>query len=443
MRKFKSNLIKLRKLPYPERLTLEATIDSKWGPTSSELNEIATITHEPQHQKETCLQIYQRLYKNLTKSSTHAIVILKTLSVFHYLLINGSSQFLHICQSQSSVYTFKSLLNYDKFKHDDSNQQIGVNIRKKAGDLIDLLTDSQKLQLKRLEFQNLRLDMKLPTPRSSLDLPSSPTTMVMGPNGSRLTRSLDINRADFNNSFFGPLYSSGSSSSSSSSEEEESLSKKEKEKIKLSNIAEEELVDVATLNEISRTTTMNSNLENENPVDALLTPTSATFKKTTVVVPGSGNGSGYGYGNGYGSGYGYGSNAGYGSGLSNGNNSKHVLRRYASTNSTHHLHNSHLHLHSHGNVHGNASGNANYTPLSYSTYNSNKNYDGAFDGGSDNRYHVRELNRSSSVPLSRLNNNNNNNGNGNGNGNGNYGGYSSGTGISAAAIASADPFRNC
>ncbi|GME71354.1 unnamed protein product [Ambrosiozyma monospora] len=385
MRKFKSNLIKLRKLPYPERLTVAATIDSKWGPTSSELNEIATITHETQHQQETCLQIYQRLYKNLTKSSTHAIVILKTLSVFHYLLINGSTQFLKICQAQSVVYTFKSLLNYDKFKHDDSNQQIGINIRKKASDLIELLTDSQKLKLKRLEFQNLRLDMKLPTPRSSLDLPS-PTSV--GPNGSRLTRSLDINRSDFNNSFFGPSYDYSSSSS------EESLSKV-KERIKLSNIAEEECVDVATLNDISRTTTMNSNVENENPVDALLTPTSATFKKTTI-VPGSGVGIGVGAGS---------SNV----------NSKHVLRHYASTNSAHHLH----------------SGNGNYTPLSNNnTLNSNRNYDGAFEG-LDNRYHVRELNRSSSVPLHRLNDNPN----------GINVGYANG--ISAAAIASADPFRNC
>ncbi|KAH3668915.1 hypothetical protein OGAPHI_002670 [Ogataea philodendri] len=121
---------------------------------------------------------------------------------------------------KTNQFTIRALKEYqiDSNSHPDQ-RQIASNIRNKASETFRLLEDQDLLLQKRQEFITFREDMKLPTPRSSLDLPSRPSFT-----SDRNCKSLEINRADLFRDL--DLYPS-------SSDEE-----KERRGSKLSNILE-------------------------------------------------------------------------------------------------------------------------------------------------------------------------------------------------------------
>ncbi|KAF6014016.1 hypothetical protein HII13_000868 [Brettanomyces bruxellensis] len=102
-----------------------------------------------------------------------------------------------------SKYLVRSLLEYQaNAKKNEKKLNLSSNIREKAREVSRLLDNKDILLAKREEFKHIRLSMKLPTPRSSLDAP--PSQSLLSPNSisesgvfdkfyKRRARSLDIN----------------------------------------------------------------------------------------------------------------------------------------------------------------------------------------------------------------------------------------------------------
>lgn len=186
----------LDKYAYCENLIRDATSDNNWGPTSLELNELSHLSFRPK-----CLSI---ICKRLTKrlNSSNPIAVLKALTVIYFLLETGSGEFIEWAYTKK--YLIRSLTEFQGSSR--KAKKLGdtcSNVRQKAVDISELLKSKSLLIQRRQEFKNMRLSMKLPSPRSSLDLtrstPSTPITDpgVFGGIPGRRTQSLDIyNRQD-------------------------------------------------------------------------------------------------------------------------------------------------------------------------------------------------------------------------------------------------------
>lgn len=167
-----------------DKLIADATNDNNWGPTSVELNELSHLTSKPKDLRAVCKRLDKRLRaRNSTK-------VLKSLTVVYFLVQTGSKAFLDWLYERKYLIRALSVYQVDT-KHSEQMVRTCNNIRHKASEISKLLDDDKLLKEKRDHFANLRQEMKLPTPRSSLDAPQSPVL------GVRKAHSLDIyNRGD-------------------------------------------------------------------------------------------------------------------------------------------------------------------------------------------------------------------------------------------------------
>jgi len=187
--------ISLNKYSYCENLIKNATDGNNFGPTSLELNELSHLSFRPK-----CLSIInKRLLKRL--ESRNPIQVLKCLTVIYFLLQTGSAEFIKWMSTQK--YIVRSLVEYQaNTKRNKKKMNASANIREKASEISKLLDNKDLLLAKREEFKHMRLSMKLPTPRSSIDVPPSQTSSSslidashlegLGKLHERRTRSLDI-----------------------------------------------------------------------------------------------------------------------------------------------------------------------------------------------------------------------------------------------------------
>ncbi|QPG73232.1 hypothetical protein FOA43_000539 [Brettanomyces nanus] len=187
----KKNLPRLSNVKYSEKLIWEATDSNSWGPTSVELNELSHLTFRIKDLSIICKLLIKRL------KGTNPVQVLKALTVVYFLLQTGSGEFLSWLYREK--YLIRSLIEYqvNTTKKREALAKVCSNVRQKASDISRLLDNKELLLAKRDEFRNLRLDMKLPTPRSSIDLPPTQTTGTSAKSEERRARSLDIyNRGD-------------------------------------------------------------------------------------------------------------------------------------------------------------------------------------------------------------------------------------------------------
>ncbi|VEU22216.1 DEKNAAC103257 [Brettanomyces naardenensis] len=187
--------LSLNKASYCDTLILDATDDNDWGPTSVELNELSHLSFKAKSLSIICKRLIRRL------NSSNPVQVLKALTVVYFLLQTGSGEFIQWLYSQK--YLMRSLIEYQvDTRRGEALSRACSNVRQKATEISRLLDDKDLLLAKREEFKSMRLNMKLPTPRSSLDLPpllSTPSSPITGSGGflERKTRSLDIyNRGD-------------------------------------------------------------------------------------------------------------------------------------------------------------------------------------------------------------------------------------------------------
>ncbi|ODV86211.1 hypothetical protein CANARDRAFT_6706 [[Candida] arabinofermentans NRRL YB-2248] len=192
----------LRKPGYTEALIQRATTNTTWGPTSTELGEVSKLSFDETEMA--------TITKTLTKRlrSKYLTQVLKALTVVYFLVQTGSYDFIKwLNVNKYSVVALRELQIDTKSNNKQLIQQCH-NIRTKASEIMKLIDDDEKLMSKRKEFLALRNDMKLPTPRSSLEItPTSPRAMEISRGSSK---SLEINRSELFNQLSPSYYSSSS-----------------------------------------------------------------------------------------------------------------------------------------------------------------------------------------------------------------------------------------
>lgn len=139
-----------------------ATSNDSFGPTTSELNELAILTNDSKQLK----QIITILIKRINDSSRNWRHILKSLTVIQYCMLAGSIEFVYWIQNNS--YLISTLKEFQLKDSNDMAQQI----RKKAKSISKLLKDDKLLEEKRSNYHIYRNKMSQPAngKRSSLDI---------------------------------------------------------------------------------------------------------------------------------------------------------------------------------------------------------------------------------------------------------------------------------
>lgn len=139
-----------------------ATSNDSFGPTTTELHELALLTHNDKQSRD----ITNVLSKRLNDNSRNWRHILKCLTVIQYCLLTGSLDFVEWMRKNG--YLVSTLQEFELKGHDD----IAHQIRTKSKSIVKLLKDDTLMEEKRIKFHSFRSSMSRPSMdlRGSLDL---------------------------------------------------------------------------------------------------------------------------------------------------------------------------------------------------------------------------------------------------------------------------------
>ncbi|ORX50142.1 ENTH-domain-containing protein [Hesseltinella vesiculosa] len=127
----------------------EATNNEAWGASSTLMQEIAQGTFNYQYFNE----IMPTLYKRFTeKEATQWRQIYKALVLLEYLVKNGSERVVDDARSHISMIKVMRSFHYI----DDKGKDQGVNIRNRAKELADLLSDTECIKSERKKAKKNR-----------------------------------------------------------------------------------------------------------------------------------------------------------------------------------------------------------------------------------------------------------------------------------------------
>ena len=115
-----------------EKLVLEATNDEKWGPTNSQMQEIARITMNYSGCDEVKRVIWERL------SETEVRHLQKTLLLLEYLLRNGHPSFRSETKSMSGILQSLTYMNRYTVGEEAALQEV---VKRKAKDILAMVND--------------------------------------------------------------------------------------------------------------------------------------------------------------------------------------------------------------------------------------------------------------------------------------------------------------
>ncbi|CAL8107419.1 unnamed protein product [Calicophoron daubneyi] len=119
----------------------EATSDEPWGPRSQLMLQIAqyTFTHS------TYLEVMGTLWRRLHSETPSWRRIYKSLLLLDFLLKNGSESVANGVRDH--IYDLRTLDSFQSY--DENGKDQGVNVRMKVQEIIDLIQDSERLQMER------------------------------------------------------------------------------------------------------------------------------------------------------------------------------------------------------------------------------------------------------------------------------------------------------
>ncbi|KAL6304442.1 hypothetical protein BKA93DRAFT_784005 [Sparassis latifolia] len=120
----------------------EATNDDPWGASSTLMQDIAQGTYNFQNFNEVMPAIYARFMEKEAKQWRQ---IYKALQLLEYLVKNGSERVVD--DARSHVATIKMLRNF--YYIDDKGKDQGLNVRNRSRELVDLLSDVEKIRTER------------------------------------------------------------------------------------------------------------------------------------------------------------------------------------------------------------------------------------------------------------------------------------------------------
>jgi epsin len=120
----------------------EATNDDPWGASSTLMQEIAQGTFHFQYFNEIMPSVYSRF---MEKEARQWRQIYKALQLLEYLIKHGSERVVD--DARSHISTLKMLRNFHYI--DDKGKDEGINVRNRSRELVELLSDVEKIRAER------------------------------------------------------------------------------------------------------------------------------------------------------------------------------------------------------------------------------------------------------------------------------------------------------
>ncbi|XP_050364069.1 clathrin interactor EPSIN 1 [Argentina anserina] len=130
--------LKVLKVPEMEQKVLDATDNEPWGPHGSALAEIAQATKKFSE----CQMVMNVLWTRLGETGKDWRLVYKSLAVIEYLVSHGSER--AVDDIIEHTFQISSLSNFEYVE--PSGKDMGINVRKKAENIVALLNNKDKIQ---------------------------------------------------------------------------------------------------------------------------------------------------------------------------------------------------------------------------------------------------------------------------------------------------------
>ncbi|KAI9605162.1 hypothetical protein H4Q26_003137 [Puccinia striiformis f. sp. tritici PST-130] len=140
-----------------------ATSNDPWGPSGTQMNEVATLTFNQQD----FIEIMEMLDKRLNDKGKNWRHVFKALTLLDYLLHGGSENV--VLYFRENIYIIKLSKNFNtSMNMEKIKEQMASLIRQKAKDISNLLSDESRLREERRTRAHMR-DRMVGGRRNSLD----------------------------------------------------------------------------------------------------------------------------------------------------------------------------------------------------------------------------------------------------------------------------------
>ncbi|KJA15873.1 hypothetical protein HYPSUDRAFT_219832 [Hypholoma sublateritium FD-334 SS-4] len=126
----------------------DATSNDPWGPSGTQMNEIAQLTYN----QNDFIEIMEMLDKRLNDKGKNWRHVFKSLTVLDYCLHQGSENV--VIYFRDNIYVIKTLKEFQYMDEDGKDQ--GANVRQKAKDITNLLQDESRLREERRTRASMR-----------------------------------------------------------------------------------------------------------------------------------------------------------------------------------------------------------------------------------------------------------------------------------------------
>ncbi|KAJ3802140.1 epsin domain-containing protein, partial [Lentinula aff. detonsa] len=126
----------------------DATSNDPWGPSGTQMNEIAQLTYN----QGDFVEIMEMLDKRLNDKGKNWRHVFKSLTVLDYCLHQGSENV--VIYFRDNIYVIKTLKEFQYIDEDGKDQ--GANVRQKAKDITNLLQDDSRLRQERRARASMR-----------------------------------------------------------------------------------------------------------------------------------------------------------------------------------------------------------------------------------------------------------------------------------------------
>ncbi|KAF4565697.1 hypothetical protein EYR40_002232 [Pleurotus pulmonarius] len=126
----------------------EATSNDPWGPSGTQMNEIAQLTYN----QGDFVEIMEMLDKRLNDKGKNWRHVFKSLTLLDYCLHAGSENV--VIYFRDNLYVIKTLKEFQYIDEEGKDQ--GANVRQKAKDITNLLQDESRLREERRSRAHMR-----------------------------------------------------------------------------------------------------------------------------------------------------------------------------------------------------------------------------------------------------------------------------------------------
>lgn len=131
----------------------EATNDDPWGPSGTQMSELAKLTYMYEHFAEICGNGTGMLWKRMFEENKKAWRrIYKSLLLLDYLVKNGSERVIQA--TRDHLYDLRALEHYQHT--DEKGKDQGINVRQRSKELIALVTSDETLREERKKSKKNR-----------------------------------------------------------------------------------------------------------------------------------------------------------------------------------------------------------------------------------------------------------------------------------------------